>query len=107
MLFQFNRDNQITQDEARPDQVEEIVRGRLDRILKQITRVEVHVGHVKESRTNQHELRCSIEVRPENMGPVAAAAEGVGLEAVVRSASDKVLHAFDKAVGKKAARAGH
>ena len=107
MLFQFNRDNQIDANEASPEQVEDIVRGRLDRILKQVTRVEVHIGHVKESRTNQPELRCSIEVRPENMGPVAAAAEGVGLEAVVRSASDKVLHAFDKSVGKKAARAGH
>lgn len=107
MLFQFNRDNQVAGNEASPEQVEEIVRNRLSRILEQITRVEVHVGHVKESRTNNPELRCSIEVRPENMGAVAAAAEGVGLEAVVRSASDKVLHAFDKAVGKKAARAGH
>ena len=107
MLFQFNRDNQIDGSEADPEAVEEVVRGRLDRILKQVTRVEVHLGHVKESRTDQPEFRCSIEVRPENMGPVAAAAEGVGVEAVVRSASDKVLHAFDKAVGKKAARAGH
>mgnify|MGYP002777074641 CR=1 FL=1 len=107
MLFQFNRDNQIDAGEASPDQVEDIVRSRLDRILKQVTRVEVHIGHVKESRTNEPELRCSIEVRPENMGAVAASAEGVGLEAVVRSASDKILHAFDKAVGKKAAGAAH
>lgn len=106
MLFQFNRDNQIDGNEADPDQIEEIVRGRLDRILKQVTRVEVHLGHVKESRTDNPEFRCSIEVRPEHMGAVAAAAEGVGVEAVVRSASDKVLHAFDKAVGKKTARAG-
>lgn len=107
MLFQFNRDNQIDTGEATPEQVEEIVRGRLNRILDRVTRVEVHIGHVKESRTDNPELRCSIEVRPDGLPPVAAAAAGVGLDAVVRSASDKVLHAYDKVVGKKAARASH
>ena len=104
MFIDFNRDNQVNEREAPQEQVEEIVTRRLGRIASKLTRAEVHVGHVKESRTNQPELRCSIEVRPDNLGPVAASAEGVGIEAVVRSACDKVLHAYDKVVGKQGAR---
>jgi hypothetical protein len=103
MLIQVNRDNQLSQDEGAPDMVEGIVRNR---ILDRVTTVEVHVGHVKESRTNQPEMRCSIEVRPNNLGAVAASAEGVGTEAVVRSACDKALHAYDKVVGKRSGRQG-
>lgn len=104
MFVDFNRDNQVTESEASQDQIEELVSRRLGRIADKVTRAEVHVAHVKESRTNHPELRCSIEVRPENLGPVAASAEGVGVEAVVRSACDKVLHAYDKVVGKQRAR---
>jgi hypothetical protein len=104
MFIDFNRDNQVTEGEASQEAVEEIVSRRLGRLDGKVTTAEVHIGHVKESRTNNPEYRCSIEVRPENLAPVAASAEGVGVEAVVRSACDKVLHAYDKVVGKQAAR---
>jgi hypothetical protein len=104
VFLDFNRDNQVDDREAPQEQVEEIVNRRLGRIANRVTRAEVHIGHVKESRTNNPELRCSIEVRPDNLGAVAASAEGVGIEAVVRSACDKVLHAYDKVIGKQAAR---
>lgn len=105
MLIQVNRDNQISDDEVSIDTMEDIARNRLGRVLERVSTVELHLGHVKESRTNQPEYRCSVEIRPEGMGAVAASAEGVGVEAVTRSACDKVLHAYDKAVGKKAGRA--
>jgi hypothetical protein len=104
VFIDFNRDNQVTDGEASQDTVEEIVNRRLARLEGKVTGAEVHIAHVKESRTNNPEYRCSIEVRPENLGPVAASAEGVGVEAVVRSACDKILHAYDKVVGKQAAR---
>ena len=107
MLIQVNRDNQITDGEATPDAIENIARARLSRVLSRLSTVELHLGHVKESRTAQPEYRCSVEIRPEGMGAVAASAEGVGVEAVTRSACDKVLHAYDKAVGKKDARASN
>ncbi len=107
MLIQVNRDNQISDSEATPELVEDIARTRLSRVLKRVSTVELHLGHVKESRTNQPEYRCSVEIRPEGMGAVAASAEGVGVEAVTRSACDKVLHAYDKAVGKKDPRASN
>ena len=103
MFVEFNRDNQVSEAEASQEQVEEIVNRRLGRLDGKVTSAEIHISHVKESRTNNPELRCSIEVRPENLRAVAASAEGVGLEAVVRSACDKVLHAYEKAVGKQAA----
>mgnify|MGYP002778720874 FL=1 len=104
MFLDFNRDNQVTDSEASQEQVEEIVSRRLARLEKKVTSAEIHIAHVKESRTNNPEYRCSIEVRPENLNPVAASAEGIGVEAVVRSACDKVLHAYDKVVGKQGAR---
>jgi Ni,Fe-hydrogenase I large subunit len=104
MFLEFNRDNQVSDGEASQEQIEEIVNRRLGRLENKVTSAEIHIAHVKESRTNNPEYRCSIEVRPENLGPVAASAEGVGVEAVVRSACDKVLHAYDKVIGKRAAR---
>ena len=103
MFLDFNRDNQVNEAEASQERVEEIVNHRLSRIADRVTSAEIHIGHVKESRSNNPEFRCSIEVRPENLGAVAASAEGVGVEAVVRSACDKVLHAYDKVVGKQQA----
>ncbi|WP_300973966.1 hypothetical protein [Sphingomonas sp. LHG3406-1] len=104
MFVQVNRDNQMEDREADLDRVEQMVEDRLSRIADKVTRAEIHLGHVKESRTNNPEFRCMVEVRPENLAPVAASAEGVGVEAVVRSACDKVLHAYDKVVGKQGAR---
>lgn len=104
MFVEVNRDNQVDAGEAGADQVEEIVTRRLGRLEGKVTSAEVHIAHVKESRTNHPEHRCSIEIRPENLGPIAASAEGVGVEAVVRSACDKVLHAYDKVIGKQGAR---
>lgn len=104
MFIDFNRDNQVTEGEASQELVEDIVNRRLGRLDGKVTSAEVHIAHVKESRTNNPEHRCSIEIRPENLGPIAASAEGVGVEAVVRSACDKVLHAYEKVVGKQGAR---
>jgi hypothetical protein len=106
MLIQVNRDNQVDEREAPTELVEGIVEKRLGRILDRVSAIEVHVGHTKTSRTDNPEMRCSVEVRPLNLQPVAASAEGVGTEAVVRSACDKVLHAYDKVIGKQTARAG-
>ncbi|WP_338505107.1 hypothetical protein V6R86_13295 [Sphingomonas kaistensis] len=104
MYVQVNRDNQMEDREADLDAVERMVTDRLGRITDKVTRAEVHLGHVKESRGNNPEYRCMVEVRPENLAPVAASAEGGEVETVVRSACDKVLNAYDKVVGKQAAR---
>ncbi|GAA4012325.1 hypothetical protein GCM10022280_07710 [Sphingomonas swuensis] len=104
MFIDFNRDNQVAENEASQEQVEGIVSHRLGRLDGKVTSAQVHIAHVRESRSSNPEYRCSIEVRPENLGPVAASAEGAGVDAVVRSACDKVLHAYEKAVGKQGAR---
>ena len=104
MFIDFNRDNQVTDGEASQETVEEIVGRRLGRLDGKVTSAEIHISHVKESRGANPEYRCSIEIRPENLSPVAASAEGAGVDAVVRAACDKVLHAYDKVVGKQGAR---
>ena len=107
MLIQVSRDNQINDGEADPVSIEDIARTRLSRVLARVSTVEVHIGHVKQGSTKQPEYRCSVEIRPEGMSAVAASAEGAGVETVTRSACDKVLHAYDRAVGKKDARASN
>ena len=104
MLIQVNRDNQLTPDEAPAEQIEDIVRARLSRVADRLTRVEVHVGDVNASKGGTRDKRCSIELRPENLRPVAGTAEAPTVEAAVRSAADKALHAYDNVVGKLAAR---
>lgn len=104
MFIDFNRDNQVQENEASQEQVESIVTHRLGRLDGKVTSAQVHIAHVKESRGSSPDYRCSIEIRPEHLSPVVASAEGAGVDAVVRSACDKVLHAYDKVVGKQAAR---
>ena len=104
MLIQVNRDNQLTPSEAPTEQIEEIVSGRLSRVADRLTRVEVHVGDVNASKGGTRDKKCSVELRPENLKPVAGTAEAPTVEAAVRAATDKALHAYDNVVGKLSAR---
>ncbi|UUR09194.1 HPF/RaiA family ribosome-associated protein [Sphingomonas glaciei] len=104
MFIDFNRDNQVQDNEASQEQVESIVNHRLSRLDGKVTSAQVHLAHVRETKSSNPDYRCSIEIRPENLSPVAASAEGAGVDAVVRAACDKVLHAYDKVVGKQGAR---
>ena len=107
MLIQVSRDNQINDGEADPASIEDIARTRMSRVLARVSTVEVHIGHVRQGGAGKPEYRCSVEIRPEGMSAVAASAEGSGVDTVTRSACDKVLHAYDRAVGKKDARASN
>lgn len=104
MLVQVNRDNQISADEASPENIEQIIEGRFARISDRVTRVEVHVGDVNASKAGHHDKKCTVELRPENLRPLAGTAEAPTIEAAVRAAADKALHAYDNAVGKLSAR---
>lgn len=104
MLIQVNRDNQITPADAPTEIVEEIINARLSRVADRLTRVEVHVGDVNASKGGARDKKCSVELRPENLKPVAGTAEAATVEAAVRAAADKALHAYDNVVGKLGAR---
>jgi ribosome-associated translation inhibitor RaiA len=106
MQFQFNSDNRITGDMAVKERVETLVRGRLERVSDRLTRVEVHVADVNGPRQGD-DIRCAIEIRPEGMKPISATDEAASVEAAVASATDKVLSAYDRQIGKQTTRKGH
>lgn len=105
MLIQINRDNQTLPNEAPVEEIRQLIEGRISRVSDRLTRVEVHVGDVNASRGGTHDRKCTVELRAENMRPVAGTAEAPTIEAAVRAATDKALHAYDNAVGKLSARA--
>ena len=106
MIFQFNSDNQTPADSGVADQMETLVRARLEHVSDRLSRVEVHVGDVNGPRGGS-DIRCAIELRPEGMQPISASDEAPNIEAAVASATDKALTAFNRQVGKQTSRKGH
>lgn len=107
MQFQFNSDNRVPGDTAVAERVEALIRGRLGRILDRLSRVEVHIGDVNGPRSGSDDKRCAVEVRPNGMKPISATDQASTVEAAAASATDKVLAAFDRQVGKQTTRKGH
>jgi ribosome-associated translation inhibitor RaiA len=106
MQFQFNSDNRISGHADVAEQVETLVRGRLDRVADRLTRVEVHVGDVNGPKGG-NDIRCAVELRPNGMKPISATDEASSMEAAVASATAKALSAYDRQIGKLTTRKGH
>lgn len=106
MQFQFNSDNQTNGDSNMATRVEEITRSRLGRIEDRLTRVEVHVGDVNGPRGGD-DKKCAVEARPAGMSPISATDQAASIEAAVVGATDKVLAAYDRQIGKRTDRKGH
>jgi hypothetical protein len=106
MQFQFNSSNQVTGDRDVAARVETLVRGRLKRISDRLTRVEVHVGDVNGPRGGE-DMRCAIEVRPNGMAPISATDQASSVEQAVSAATEKVLSAYDRQIGRSTSRKGH
>jgi hypothetical protein len=107
MQFQFNSDNRVSGDAAVAEQLEALVRGRLSRIADHLSRVEIHVGDVNGPRGDGDDKRCAVEVRPNGMKPISATDQASSVEAAVTSATNKVLAAYDRQIGKQTTRKGH
>jgi hypothetical protein len=106
MQFQFNSDNRVSGDAAVAEQIEALVRGRLERVSDRITRVEVHVGDVNGPKGGK-DIRCAVELRPSGLKPISGTDESASVEAAVASATDKALSAYDRQIGKQTTRKGH
>jgi ribosome-associated translation inhibitor RaiA len=107
MQFLFNSDNQTPLGSDAAAEVQAIVEKRLDRISERLTRVEVHVSDVDGPRSSSDDKRCTIEIRPNGMRPIMAADMAASVEGAVSNATDKVLKAFDRQIGKTTSRKGH
>ncbi len=106
MQFQLNSHNRVSGDAETADQIEALVRGRLEHVSDRLSRVEVHVGDVNGPRGGD-DIRCAVELRPSGMQPISATDEAGSVQAAVVSATDKALSAFNRQVGKQTTRKGH
>ena len=106
MQFQFNSDNQIDGTNDVAEEVETLVRHKLDRVRDHITRVEIHVG-VENVAKGGVDKRATVEIRPASLAPVAGRATAATVEGAVGGAVDKALTAFDRVIGKHTTRKGH
>ena len=92
-------DNHINGSEGMQSYVQSVVGAALDRYSQRVTRVEVHLGD-----ENSHKAGgewCAIEARLAGMQPITVNATAGNIDQAIDSASDKLLHALEHAIGKK------
>ena len=85
------------------DGIEERVQTALAPFAEQITRVEVHFQDQNAGKGGL-DKRCAVEARPQGMDPIAGEALATDESEALRLALNKLRHALDHRIGKRAAR---
>jgi Sigma 54 modulation protein / S30EA ribosomal protein len=101
MQIQANSDNTIQVDAALTRFVEDEASRLLDRFAKKLTRVEVHLSDINNTRTGQADKRCLVEARPAGDRPVTADAIAATTESSVTEALKKMQRLLTTFFGKK------
>jgi sulfur relay (sulfurtransferase) DsrC/TusE family protein len=101
MKIQANSDNTIQVDATLTRFVEDEASRLLDRFAKKLTRVEVHLSDINNTRTGQADKRCLVEVRPAGDRPVTADAIAATTESSVTEALKKMQRLLTTFFGKK------
>ena len=101
MQIQANSDNTIHVDATLTRFVEDEASRLLDRFAKKLTRVEVHLSDINNTRTGQADKRCLVEARPAGDRPVTADAIAATTESSVTEALKKMQRLLTTFFGKK------
>ena len=101
MKIQANSDNTIQVDATLTRFVEDEASRLLDRFAKKLTRVEVHLSDINNTRTGQADKRCLVEARPAGDRPVTADAIAATTESSVTEALKKMQRLLTTLFGKK------
>jgi Sigma 54 modulation protein / S30EA ribosomal protein len=101
MKIQANSDNTIQVDATLTRFVEDEASRLLDRFAKKLTRVEVHLSDINNTRTGQADKRCLVEARPAGGRPVTADAIAATTESAVSEALKKMQRLLTTFFGKK------
>jgi hypothetical protein len=101
MKIQANSDKTIQVDATLTRFVEDEASRLLDRFAKKLTRVEVHLSDINNTRTGQADKRCLVEARPIGDRPVTADALATTTEAAVSEALKKMQRLLTTFFGKK------
>ncbi len=101
MQIQVNTDRNIKGDEALRRQVEEVVKGSLQRFAERITRVEVYLtDEDSRAKSSHNDKRCVMEARLAGLQPVTASHWAESLTQALSGAGDKMARTLDRAIGR-------
>ena len=107
MQIQINSDNIIKADAGTINAMEELLRERLDRFAPRLTRLEVHLKDVNGTSAGAPDTICTLEARPNGLGPLTVDSNGASIDQAVAGAASKMLTALERTFGKLTNRKGH
>ncbi len=100
MKIQVNTDNNIEGGVRFTNYVNEFISQKLDRFSNQITRVEVHLRDVNGSKDYGNDKQCLLEIRLENIQPIAVTNDAKTVEDALKGSVEKAMNALETIVGK-------
>jgi hypothetical protein len=101
MKIQVNSDNTIAVDASLIRFVEGQVRRVLGRFSIRLTRVEIHLSDVDNTKRGQPDKRCLIEARPAGTQPLSTRAQATNLEYAVSRALGKMGRSLTTFFGRR------
>ncbi len=78
------------------------IADRLDRFEEFLSRVEVHISDENGGKSGADDKRCQIEARPKGHQPLSVTHKAESLEQAIDGAAEKMRHALEHLVGKRA-----
>ena len=101
MKIQVNSDKTIAVDASLTRFVEGEVNRILSRFATKLTRVEVHLSDVDNTKTGQADKRCLIEARPAGGRPLSASAKATKMASAIGEAAGKMQRSLTTFFGRK------
>ena len=99
--IQINHDEHIRTSAHRADQIEDTIRGTLQRFEQAITGVEVHLSDENGPKFGSEDKRCLIEARVAHAPPIAVSHRGATLQQAVSGAAGKLERSIHHLMGRR------
>jgi hypothetical protein len=101
MKIQVNSDKTIALDASLIRFVEGEVQRLLGRFAIRLTRVEIHLSDVDNTKRGRPDKRCLIEVRPTGARPLSASAKATTMASAVSQALGKIQRSLTTFLGRR------
>jgi ribosome-associated translation inhibitor RaiA len=100
MQIQLNTDNHLVGSEDLALRVDAQLRQSLQRFADRVTRIEVHLNDINSAEKSGDDKRCMLEARLRGQQPTSVSHEAPSIDLAVSGATDKLVRALDKVLGK-------
>lgn len=102
MQIKLNTDNNIVASESLVADVEKKINAAFKRFSDQITRVDVHLSDLNNTKPGPEDKRCVIEALAAGMNPISVSHKAPTVALAVDGSQKKMINALDAALGKRA-----